>query len=83
MMMKGILDLDLQIFYDVIELIELIELILEDADIGAKYELQDEVKQLKKDYIGKNSKISYCYSLINFLFYYFKFDKHIMHKSWI
>ena len=83
MMMKGILDLDLQIFYDVIELIELIELILEDADIGAKYESQDEVKQLKKDYIGKTSKISYHYSLINFLFYIFKFDKHIMHKSWI
>ena len=67
-------------FYDVKELIELS---LEDADIGAEYESQDEVKQLKKDYIGKNSKISYRYSLINFLFYIFKFDKHIMHKSWI
>ena len=67
-------------FYDVKELIELS---LEDADIGAEYESQDEVKQLKKDYIGKNSKISYRYSLINFLFYIFKFDKHVMHKSWI
>ena len=67
-------------FYDVKELIELS---LEDADIGAEYESQDEVKQLKKDYIVKNSKISYHYSLINFLFYIFKFDKYIMHKSWI
>ena len=67
-------------FYDVKELIELS---LEDADIGAEYELQDEVKQLKKEYIGKNSKISYRYSLINFLFYIFNFDKHIMHMSWI
>ena len=56
---------------------------LEDADIGAEHESQDEIKQLKKDYIGKNSKISYRYSLIIFLFYIFKFDKHIMHKSWI
>ena len=62
---------------------ERIELSLEDPDIGAEHESQDEVKQLKKDYIGKNSKTSYSYSLINFLFYIFKFDKHIMHKSWI
>ena len=51
-------------FYDVKELIELS---IEDADIGAEHESQDEIKQLKKDYIGKNSKISYHYSLINFL----------------
>ncbi len=62
---------------------ERIELSLEDSDIGAEHESQDEVKQLKKDYIGMNSKTLYRYSLINFLFYIFKFDKHTMHKSWI
>ena len=49
-------------YYDVKELIGLS---LEDRDIGAEHKSQDEVKQPKKDYIGKNSKISYCYSLIN------------------
>ena len=56
---------------------------LEDPGIDVEHEAHDEVKQLKKDYIGKNSKISYRYSLVNFLFYTYKYQKHLMHKSWI
>jgi len=70
-------------YYDVEELIELA---LEDPafDGECDREPKDEVKQLKDDYyINKNSKISYSYSLINFLFYTFKYDKRLMHNSWM
>ena len=68
---------------DIYDVQELIELCLEDPGIDVEHNAHDEVKQLKKDYIGKNSKISYRYSLVNFLFYTYKFQKHLMHKSWI
>jgi len=68
---------------DIYDVQELIELCLEDPGIDVEHEAHDEVKQLKKDYIGKNSKISYRYSLVNFLFYTYKYQKHLMHKSWL
>ncbi len=54
---------------DLYDVQELIELSLEDSGIEVEFETNDEVKQLKKDYIRKSSKISYNYSLVNFLFY--------------
>ena len=56
-----------------------IEMCHEDPGIDVEHEAHDEVKQLKKDYIGKNSKISYPYSLVNFLFYTYKYQKHLIH----
>ena len=41
---------------------ELIELSLEDHGIEVEHEAYDEVKQLKKDYTGKSSKILNLYS---------------------
>ena len=54
---------------DLYDIKELIELLTEDPGIAVEHEAHDKVKQLKKDYIGKSSKISYRCSLVNFLFY--------------
>ena len=53
---------------DIYDVQELIEMCLEDPGIDVEHEAHDKVKQLKKDYIGKNSNISYHYSLVNFCF---------------
>ena len=68
---------------DLYDIKELIELLTEDPGIEVEHEAHDEVKQLKKDYIGKTLKTSYCYSIVKFLFYIYKFEKYLMHKSWI
>ena len=59
------------------------ELLTEDPGIEVEHDAHDKVKQLKNDYIGKCSIISYHYSFVNFLFYIYKFEKYLMHKSWI
>ena len=68
---------------DLYHIRKMIELLNGDPGIETKYEAHDKEKQLKKDYIGKSSKFSYRYSLVNFLFYIYKFEKYLMNKSWI
>jgi hypothetical protein len=71
---------------DYYDIEELIELALEDPafDEECEREPKDEVKQLKDDYyINKNSEIPYSCSLINILFYIFKYNKRLIHNSWI
>ena len=53
-------------YLDLYNVQELIELTLEEPGIGVDYESNDVVKQLKKDFIGKKSKITYCYPLVIF-----------------
>ena len=51
---------------DIDDVQELIEMCLEDPGVDVEHEVHDEEKQLKKEYVGKYSKISYCYSLVIF-----------------
>ena len=60
---------------DLYDIKKLIELSTEDPGIEVEHEAHDKVKQLKKDYIGKGSKIWSRSPLVHFLFYIYKFEK--------
>ena len=74
--------------YDVEELIELANMDLKerakkDSDIDRNSTTDEIIKDLRVGCVSSSSKRLYESSNVLFLFYHFKFNKHLMHKTWI
>ena len=71
--------------YDVEELIELSNMNLKDANKKeSEYETTDDIiKDLRVGCVSENSKKMYQSANVMFLFYIYKFNKHLMHKTWL
>ena len=74
--------------YDVEELIELVKMDLKEKK-GKRSEdatgttMDEIIKDLQVGCVSNSSKRLYVSSNVLFLFYHFKYNKHVMHKTWI
>ena len=69
--------------YDVNEILELGSEIVQDEDHVENDDSDRIINSLKHGCVAKSSLRSYNLSLVTFLIYVYKFDRHLMHNSWI
>ena len=67
-------------FYDTREIMELAT---EDGNIGGNHDSLDDVKNLKSSAVADESKKTYRYSIINFLYYIYTKDRKMLNNSWL